>query len=201
MSAFGTKRTYSCRRMSAFGAKAVSALVRAITDTQDYLANMQMGLSVASNWEERTRPAFCGKATKQRRGAADCGEYRQAAGAVGKALKLWRNVPTAYPFDSNNVVAITRVLFQSRHAWFCPHQYRCWIDGCGGALGAKDRGQYLQAAGAVAEGVVVSVLYSVPAARTGTDWVDSSRQSPRTVAKHSSKLANPQFLEPPSPVL
>jgi hypothetical protein len=33
--------------------------------------------------------------------------------------------PTAYPFDSNNVVAITRILFQSRHAWFCPHQYRC----------------------------------------------------------------------------
>jgi hypothetical protein len=26
---------------------------------------------------------------------------------LGKALKLWRNDPTAYPFDSNNVVAIT----------------------------------------------------------------------------------------------
>jgi hypothetical protein len=48
--------------------------------------------------------------------------------------KLWRNDPTAYPFDSNNVVAITRVLFQSRHAWFCPHQYRYWVDGCGGAV-------------------------------------------------------------------
>ena len=119
--------------MSAFGAKAVSALVRAITDTQDYLANMQMGLSVASNWEERTRPAFCGKATKQRRGAADCGEYRQAAGAVGKALKLWRNDPTTYPFEYN-VVAITTVLFQSRHAWFCPPQSRYWVDGCGGAI-------------------------------------------------------------------
>jgi hypothetical protein len=53
--------------------------------------------------------------------AKDRGEYRQAAGAVGKALKLWRNDPTPYPFDSNNVVAITRVLFQSRHAWFCPY--------------------------------------------------------------------------------
>ena len=42
----------------------------------------------------------------QRRGAADRGEHRQAAGAVGKALKLWRNDPAAYPFDSNNVAAI-----------------------------------------------------------------------------------------------
>jgi hypothetical protein len=49
-------------------------------------------------------------------------------------MKLWRNDPTAYPFDSNNVVAITRVLFQSRHAWFCHHQYRYYVDGCGGAV-------------------------------------------------------------------
>jgi hypothetical protein len=53
---------------------------------------------------------------------------------LGKALKLWRNDPTAYPFDSNNVVAITRILFQSRHAWFCPHQHRYYVDGCGGAV-------------------------------------------------------------------
>ena len=66
--------------------------------------------------------------------APDCGEYRQAAGADGKALKLWGNDPAAYPFDSNNVVAITRVLFQSRHAWFCPHQYRYCVGGCSGAV-------------------------------------------------------------------
>jgi hypothetical protein len=67
------------------------------------------------------------------RGAADRSQYRQAAG-LGKALKLWRNDPTAYPFYSNNVMAITRVLFQSRHAWFCPHQYRYCVDDCGGAV-------------------------------------------------------------------
>src|SRR6266513_1141747 len=48
--------------------------------------------------------------------------------------KLWRNDATAYPFDSNNVVAITRVLFRSRHAWFCPHQYRYCVGGCSGAV-------------------------------------------------------------------
>jgi hypothetical protein len=58
----------------------------------------------------------------------------EARRIAANIAKLWRNDPTAYPFDSNNVVAITRGLFQSRHAWFCPHQYRYWVDGCGGAV-------------------------------------------------------------------
>jgi hypothetical protein len=41
---------------------------------------------------------------------------------------------TAYPFDSTNVVAITGILFQSRHAWFCRHQYRYWVDRVSGTV-------------------------------------------------------------------
>src|SRR5262249_48064511 len=81
-----------------------------------------------------TRPITKGPAHQKRRAAAACGEYCEAAGAVGKALKLWRNDPTAYPFDSNNVAAITRVLFQSRHAWFRHRRCRYFVDRCGGAV-------------------------------------------------------------------
>jgi hypothetical protein len=69
-----------------------------------------------------------------RRSAAKLLTHDEARRIAVNIAKLWRNDATAYPFDSNNVVAITRVLFQSRHAWFCPHQYRYWVDGCGGAV-------------------------------------------------------------------
>jgi hypothetical protein len=48
--------------------------------------------------------------------------------AVRRSARLGvTNVP-------NNVVAITRILFQSRHAWLWHHQCRYCVSGCGGAI-------------------------------------------------------------------
>jgi signal transduction histidine kinase len=60
--------------------------------------------------------------------------WRAVATNASFDILLRRNKQTCDGFKVNGKAKITRVLFQSRHAWFWLHQCRYWVDRCGGAV-------------------------------------------------------------------